>query len=94
MSRCPLTQHDTDVENDIEKEVRVCTIDGIYFSKEVLSLQDWKDAVKNDENLQKLIPLICNGWPREARLPECLRSFSKVKEELCWEDGLVLRGNL
>ena len=59
-----------------------------------MSLQDWKDAVKNDASLQKLIPLICNGWPREARLPECLRSFSKVKDELCWEDGLVLRGNL
>ena len=75
-------------------KLRVSSIDGVTFAKEVFTLEDWKDAVKEDDVLQNLIQVICKGWPREATVPDCLKQFSKITEEICCEDGLGLRGSL
>ena len=93
LSRCPATCNQEDLEF-MEDEIRVCSVDGVCFSKKVLSFQDWVVAVSEDQLLQKLINLVRKGWPRESIVPDELKRYSKVREELCWEGDLLFRGNL
>ncbi|KAL2083268.1 hypothetical protein ACEWY4_021041 [Coilia grayii] len=52
-----------------------------------------RDAVKSDVTCQQLSEVIVRGWPSTSReLPQQLRPFFSMKEELTLVDGLLLRG--
>lgn len=52
-----------------------------------------RNAVKSDITCQQLSEVIVHGWPSTSKeLPQQLRPFFSMKEELTLEDGLLLRG--
>ena len=50
--------------------------------------------MSEDQLLQKLICFVRRGWPRESAVPDVLKQYSRIRDELCWEDELVFRSNL
>ncbi|XP_054279111.1 uncharacterized protein K02A2.6-like [Macrosteles quadrilineatus] len=90
LSRNPLK----DTENyDLEEELT-------YYVRQVIS-----NVPTTDENIQKILHcqrqdpicmklrnLIIDGWPEKSEIPDQLKTFFNVKEELSVADDLVLRG--
>jgi len=55
--------------------------------------QDIKDATLRDHALQAIQQLIVKGWPvKPTELPEDLRAFCHVRDELATLDGVIYRG--
>ena len=57
-------------------------------------LADIQQATNQDAQLQRLRQLIECGWPSNiTNVPEELREYWKVHEDLCIADGLILMGD-
>ena len=86
LSRAHLPESDPPLTDDL---LEVMTV-------QVLSCRrtdELRDAVKNDITCQQLSEVIVRGWPSTYKeLPQLLRPFFSMKEELTLEDGLLLRG--
>jgi len=55
--------------------------------------KDIKDAILGDHVLQEFQQLIVKGWPlKPTELPEDVRAFYHVKDELATLDGVIYRG--
>ena len=46
----------------------------------------------NDTNMQKLIEVTSNGWPRKDQLDHRLTSYYSFKDTLSHENGSILKG--
>ena len=57
-------------------------------------IADIRTATAQDTQLQQLSKLIDDGWPTNlCNVPEPLRQYWKVKEDLCIADDLILKGD-
>ena len=57
-------------------------------------LADIRAATIQDAQLQQLMQLTDKGWPVNlCNVPEALRQYWKVKEDLCTVDNLLLKGD-
>ena len=84
---CPVE----DVSVD-EVEIRsINALEDIPVSEDTTQLI--QHATREDEDLQHMMQLIKNGWPRSKQLlPDQLRPYYSIKEELSTRGGLVFRG--
>ena len=85
LSRLPIsTQH-----HEIELDVRVCLI---QFSNP--RLEELRVATRQDSTLSRLMDIIFNGFPAYMRdLHNDVRPFWSFRDELCVEDGVILKGS-
>jgi hypothetical protein len=59
---------------------------------DALSLEDIQNATKSDETLQGLVQILVKGkWP--TTIPEGLKPFYRLRDELSLYESCVLRGN-
>ncbi|XP_054289748.1 uncharacterized protein K02A2.6-like [Macrosteles quadrilineatus] len=103
LSRAPETKYECSMQdnsvmifetsmNSSTKEFEQCkSLEYINVTDE--RLNQLKEHTYKDPVLQKLIPVIINGWPnRKTQVPKELWNYWPFKEELGVEDGLVLKG--
>ena len=88
LSRSPLKTYDTKMEDDITAYVNSCTSQLQITDRRMTAI---KEATEADSNMQKLIRLTRDGWPRrEKSLPKPIRSYFKVRNELSVTDDLLI----
>ncbi|KAF8566448.1 hypothetical protein P879_11529 [Paragonimus westermani] len=81
--------------------VPTCEDKGAKFDRVHLTLTELDErmsriheAFAEDEEMQKLMQQIREGWPDNTRsVEEIIRPYFKVRDELTTEDGLIFRGN-
>ncbi|KAJ1163302.1 hypothetical protein NDU88_003762 [Pleurodeles waltl] len=78
-------------EDDIEYVVAL--VDDLQEGH-IISRKVWKDALCEDDTLQKVVNRSENGWPKERNLESDLNSFFQVADELSVVEGLLLRYEL
>ena len=97
--------HGAETSEDREKE-HVCPIEELSYDEvEIRSMNDIEDipvsdkttqlilkATIEDDDFQDMIQRIRNGWPDKKALPDQLRPYYSIREELSTKGGLVLRG--
>ena len=98
--------HGAETSEDKAKE-HVCPVEDVSADEvEIRSINALEDipvsenttqliqhATREDEDLQHMMQLIKNGWPSSKQLlPDQLRPYYSIKEELPTRGGLVFRG--
>lgn len=53
---------------------------------------EWSLASNCDNDLKMLKELVIKGWPADKDVPESLKAFSNVSDELCIIDNKLMRG--
>lgn len=51
------------------------------------------NAIKEDERLNRIIKYVVNGWPSYHQLDDVSQRFHKIKDELHYENRLLLRND-
>lgn len=87
MSRAYLAE---ECDNQIEQEiVRICDVLANNTVKE-----EMVKATAADATLQAIVQMIRNGWPNKRNLlPNAIKPFWNVKDDLCEYDGLLFKGD-
>ncbi|KAF8571273.1 hypothetical protein P879_04681 [Paragonimus westermani] len=81
--------------------VSTCEDKGAEFDQVYLTLAEPDERMSRiletfaeDEEMQKLMQQIREGWPDNTRsVEEIIRPYFKVRDELTTEDGVIFRGN-
>ena len=96
LSRLPLSACNEHL--DVECEVAL-TMEDILCGNEYLgdmnvhlSEDMWMNAMHKDQDLIKVTEWLSKGWPEERNVRGELASYWKVKDELSYHNGLILRG--
>ena len=76
-----------------ETAVDECFIAAVEDTVICASKGDWLSELRKDADLNKVMNLIAEKWPKESSLDYTLQMYWKVKDELSIEDGLLVRGD-
>lgn len=99
LSRAP------EIEKQVGKELQVYRIEQEFEQLEQIDEKEDKRistatfhkikcATAEDENMKTLIEIIKNGWPEQKHsLPDELKQFWNLRDDLIVNDGLVFKGN-
>lgn len=88
MSQLPLNVSEEDTEwtvsfvGNFNQNILVC------------NESEWLDLLSNDPILVKVKEYILSKWPPIRNLPSDLKTYVQISDELCIENGFVLRGDL
>ena len=86
----------TDCQTKVNENELNCFVHSI-ISNYLISdsrLQQFQDETQKDKTLRTVIKFIQDGWPSEpSKLPPNVRLYFTYREDLCYINGLVLKGN-
>ncbi|KAJ1105890.1 hypothetical protein NDU88_003294 [Pleurodeles waltl] len=74
-------------EEDLEEEVNVCKI-----SEGIVSEEKWRDNLRNNVVLQRVISMVKTEWCEKNRCDDDLQRYWQVQDGLSVVDGLLTRG--
>lgn len=89
LSRAPLTEVDPEYK-ELSGMIHVITR-RVCLSED--NYEVYLGAIKEDEGLNRIIGYVVNGWPTYHQLDEFSRGFHRIKDELHYENRLLLRGD-
>lgn len=86
---CESSEETNDIENGLE-EYRILAL----FTMSEKTREHFVDLTKGDLELQALREMLHQGWPDDPhKVPAELRKYENFREELSYDDGLLLKAN-
>lgn len=89
LSRASLTEMDPE-HKELSDMIHVITR-RVCLSED--NYEMYLSAIKEDEKLNRIIKYVVNGWPSYHQLDDISQKFHKIKDELHYENQLLLRND-